>query len=139
MAKAKGRAARPTPKQQAFAAEFLANGRNASAAYRSVYSAGRMSDDAVRKEASRLLKNPHVAPTVRAAVEKAAEAVEVTAEWVLQKLKTEAEDKGEGASQSARIRALELLGKHIGMFAEKKPEGAVRARITTVEVLLPHD
>jgi hypothetical protein len=38
---------------------------------------------------------------------------------VLNGLKAEAELKGEGGSSSARIRAFELLGKHLGMFKEQ--------------------
>ena len=52
-----------TPRQRAFA-HAIASGRSASAAYREVYNAQRMSDAAVRVEASRLRHHPNVALTI---------------------------------------------------------------------------
>lgn len=39
--------------------------------------------------------------------------VDLTAEWVLTRLREEADCTGEGSSHSARVRALELLGKRL--------------------------
>ena len=47
------------------------------------------------------------------------ERVEITQDYVLGNLRREAELVGEGSSHSARVRANELLGKHIGIFDER--------------------
>ena len=49
-----------TPKQEAFVYAYLETG-NGCEAYRRAYSAGSMTDAAIRVEASRLLKHPNVA------------------------------------------------------------------------------
>ncbi len=43
----------------------------------------------------------------------------VTVAYVVEKLKREAEDLSETGSAGSRVKALELLGKHAGMFTEK--------------------
>ena len=40
-------------------------------------------------------------------------------DYVIRRLMEEAERYGEGSSHAARISALALLGRHIGMFTEK--------------------
>lgn len=75
-----------TPKQERFVAEYLANGRNAAAAYRAAYDAARMSDQSVEKEAKKLLRHPLVAPRIAEVCAKAEAATEVTAARVLQEL-----------------------------------------------------
>ena len=42
----------------------------------------------------------------------------ITKEWVLQRLLKEATDFGTRTRQSSRVKALELLGKHLAMFTE---------------------
>ena len=46
-------------------------------------------------------------------------AAAIDRDYVLRRLVEEAELSGEGASHAARIAALALLGKHLGMFTEK--------------------
>jgi hypothetical protein len=46
------------------------------------------------------------------------ERVEVSHDYVLRKLMAEVERSAEETSPNARIKALELLGKHLGMFLD---------------------
>lgn len=64
---------------------------------------------------SRLMKDPDVQAALAARAEKVAEDAEVDAAWVLRRLKLEAVGCGEGGP---RIKALELIGKHLGLFAD---------------------
>lgn len=43
---------------------------------------------------------------------------EMTTAWVLQRLHKEATDFGARTRQSSRVKALELIGKHLAMFTE---------------------
>lgn len=47
---------------------------------------------------------------------------EITTEWVLKRLVREATDFGTRTRQTGRIKALELIGEHLGMW-DKVPEG----------------
>ena len=49
-----------------------------------------------------------------------AEALTLTPDVVLQRLYKEAVREGSGSNHAARIQALTLLGKHLGLFEEKK-------------------
>lgn len=66
----------PTPKQRAFAA-LVVGGSSLTSAYRQTYRTGGMSSTTVAKEASRLARNPHVAPLIEEGVRIAME----QAEW----------------------------------------------------------
>ena len=71
-------------------------------------------------EGCRLLKNPKVRAALDIGKERDARAVQITREWVLERLRLEASGELEDSNASARIKATELLGKHLGMFAEKR-------------------
>jgi hypothetical protein len=60
-----------------------------------------------------------VAKAVNEAEEERAARTEVTADWVVQRLKLEAMREDEQASHSARVSALTQLGKHLGMFEDR--------------------
>ena len=62
------------------------------------------------------------------------ERVEIDADYVIERLKTEAELTGEGSTHGARVSALGLLGKHLGMFIEKHNVNLVQ---TTKLIELP--
>jgi len=104
-----------TAKQAAFVEEYLVDLNATAAAIRAGYSA-----KSARKVGSNLLTLPHVQAAIEEAMAERRERVEVTQDYVLARLKAEAELKGKGASHVGRIRALELLGKHLGMFTEKR-------------------
>lgn len=102
-----------TNKQQAFVREYLID-LNASAAARragySIKTAGKIGQE-------NLLK-PEIADAIAAAQHARAERTHTTQDWVLERLTLEAEREIDSTA-SARIRALELIGKHLGMFIER--------------------
>jgi hypothetical protein len=51
-----------------------------------------------------------------------AEALSLTPELILSQLLKEATREGAGSNHAARIQALQILGKHLGMFVEKKED-----------------
>jgi phage terminase small subunit len=105
------------PRQRKFVEHFLANG-NASRAY--AVAGYRSRGAAARASAAKLLTNANIRAAIDEANRKAATQAEVNAAWVIQRLKEEALREGEGASHPARIRAVELLGKLLGMFTDKQ-------------------
>lgn len=103
-----------TNKQKAFVREYLKDCNGAQAAIRAGY-APAYAD----RQAYLLLENPRVAEAVKKAQDKRAAKAEVTAEFVLRRLLEESEYSGEDGSASARIKATELLGKHLGLFEDR--------------------
>lgn len=140
-----------TDKQERFAQEYVKNGGNASAAYRVVYSA-KGKESTINRSAKELMDNPTIAARIaglRAVVtQQAIEEATVDRAWVLSRLKTVTErclqaapvldrkglpvlvETPEGDLVPAFMfnsmganRSLELLGKEIGMFVERKEQG----------------
>ena len=115
-----GKEERPlTGKQEAFA-KLVAGGAVLSDAYRECYAADSMKDSTVWSEACRLAQNPKVSARIKdiqADMEADRRTIERRREeWVLKRLSEEA-DQADNAS--SRIRALELVGKTIGMFTDR--------------------
>jgi hypothetical protein len=109
-----------TPKQHQFAREVVL-GKSQADAYRSAYNTARMNNNSIRREASRLMDNPNVATTVVELQQKADSAVVqeriASREEVLQTL-TSYMHSGE-PKDSVRLRAVELMGKHYGLFTDR--------------------
>ena len=108
-----------TGKQEAFA-KLLAGGAVLSDANRECYAADSMKDSTVWSEACRLAQNPKVSARIKdiqADMEADRRTIERRREeWVLKRLSEEA-DQADNAS--SRIRALELVGKTVGMFTDR--------------------
>lgn len=122
-----------TAKQEAFA-QAVASGKTLSDAYRSSYEASKMKDSTVWTEASLLMDNPKVSERVQAiqtAVEQRTlhDAARLKRR-VLEQLHKEALS---AESDSARIRALELLGKSIAMFTDKIEQEEVSRSSSDIE------
>lgn len=107
-----------TAKQDRFA-QLVVEGSSYSAAYRAVYDAGSMSLPSVWREAHRLSRNEKVASRIaelvslrqrEACMQASSRAYRVVAE--LENIMTSAK------SDTARLRAAELLGKTVGLFRE---------------------
>lgn len=67
------------------------------------------------------LADPHTDESAADPLRGKADAVnveEMTTEWVLARLYKEATDFGARTRQSSRVKALELIGKHLAMFTE---------------------
>lgn len=113
-----------TPRQQEFVRQYLVD-LNASAAYqRAGY---RSRGNAAEVAACRLLRNVQIKQAIAEAQSKRAVRTELSADWVVKRLRREAGQKGKGASHSARVRALELLGKHLGIFEEDNSQKGATA------------
>lgn len=110
---------RLTAKQEAFAQQVAA-GAILSDAYRECYSAENMADRTVWTEACRLASNPKVATRIKAIQtdrESDQRMVRLRREeYVLKRLASEAEG---AETDGSRVRALELLGKTVGMFTDR--------------------
>lgn len=105
-----------TPKQQLFVREYLKDLSAAAAYRRAGYKAA--TDNVAAVEGHKLLRNPKVAQAIKAAQSKRAERTELTADEVIGGLRKEYGRKD--TTGAARVRALELLGKHLGMFPDKQ-------------------
>jgi phage terminase small subunit len=105
-----------TDKQKKFADEYLID-MNATAAYlRAGY---KCSEAAARSSASDLLTNPNISEYIESKQKKLEIKTEVTAEWVIKEFIENhklARDIGE---LSASNKALESIGRHLGMFNDK--------------------
>lgn len=105
-----------TPKQERFVQEYLVDLNATQAAIRAGYSA---------KTASRigqqLLAKTCISEAIQKAMKKREKRTEVTQDYVITKLREIAEkDASDGPDSdlkySSKIKALELLGKHVGAF-----------------------
>jgi phage terminase small subunit len=103
-----------TAKQARFVQEYLVDCNGAAAARRAGYSVHRAD-----RQAQENLRKPAVAAAIAEAQAKRAERTQITADWVLERLRDEATRQGEGSSAAARVRALHLLGIHFGLFARR--------------------
>lgn len=102
------------PKQQRFVAEYLTDLNATQAAIRAGYS-----EKTAAVIGCENLKKPNIAAAIAEGQAKTAGALEITAEKVLRDLeevRTKALSEGQF---SPAVRAIELCGKHIGMFADK--------------------
>lgn len=123
-----------TPKQAAFVREYLIDLNATQAAIRAGYS-----ERTAHTTGHENLRKPEVAAAVQEAMRERAESTAVTAEMVLERLRTEAEGLGPDTSASARIRASELLGKHLGMFTDKiETSGRQRIEVVYIDDHDPH-
>jgi phage terminase small subunit len=108
-----------TRKQESFACA-IADGADRSSAYRVAYNADQMTPPAVWTEASRLGRNPQVALRVeelKAEAEQVRQTMLVGREHaILAQLEKEALT---AKTDGARIRAIELLGRHLGLFVDR--------------------
>ena len=109
-----------TAKQEAFCIAIL-NGTGWSQAYREAYDAQNMSAASIHREAYALATNPKIASRLeRAEREKQAEQRMQRlsrAERVVQKLEEIALRAGD--TDGTQVRALELLGKTLGLFVDR--------------------
>lgn len=118
-----------TAKQQRFVEEYLIDLNATQAAIRSGYS-----EKTAQEQSSRLLSKAIISEAVNAAQSKKSDSLGITTDWILDGLKTNFERamqavevldrKGNPTGEyeyqgSVANRALELLGKHRGMFSDK--------------------
>lgn len=103
-----------TPKQQRFVQEYLVDLNATQAAIRAGYS--EPSAYAIGVEN---LRKPQIQALIKEAQQERAVRSGLTQDYVLARLQVEAEFSDKGSSPGARVKALELIGKHLGMFIER--------------------
>jgi len=103
-----------TPKQATFVQEYLKDLNGTQAAIRAGYS-----KKTANEQAARLLANASVQAAVTKGREKLAAKAEVTAERVLNGLLAEATADDGPTCKTARVKAWELLGKHLGLMTDR--------------------
>ena len=100
-----------TPRQNLFVSEYLQD-LNATRAARDAGFAH------PNVQGSQLLAKPHVRKRLDEAIMARSERLRIDADWVLSRLEHEAQ--GQDNSAAVRVRALELIGKHLGIFSDRK-------------------
>ncbi|HVL12678.1 MAG TPA: terminase small subunit [Gemmata sp.] len=105
-----------TPRQERFVQEYLIDLNATQAAIRAGYS-----DKGATVRGSELLANRNVAAALAERQRQREERTAVTQDWALRRLVAEAEYTGDGSSHSARVSALGLAMKHLGMLKEDAP------------------
>ena len=104
-----------TPKQQRFIEEYLVDLNATQAAIRAGYSEKRAY--AIGHEN---LRKPEILVAIQAARAEQSKRTQITADWVLTRLREEATPGSENTNFSpSRVKALELLGKHLALFVDK--------------------
>lgn len=126
---------RLTDKQEKFVQNVL-SGMTHIEAYRDAYPGGRSSDAVVAKNASALLKKPHVQRRYEELLDKVRKEGErrgvMSAAEVLERLSeiaSSVKEDDQPAKLSAAVKCLELLGKHHSLFTEKHEVQGVQAVI----------
>jgi phage terminase small subunit len=104
-----------TPRQARFVQEYLKDLNGTQAAVR----VGCRPSNA-RTQAAKWLAKAHIREALAVAQAELAERVQLTQEWVLNRLRKEAER--EDGSPAARVAALKLLGQHVGLWRDKALE-----------------
>jgi hypothetical protein len=105
-----------TEKQTKFIDHYLVTGNATESARLAGYSAA-----TARQMGAENLSKPDIRDAITARQAARSAKVGLTAEWVVERLMAEAVLIGDGAVHGARIKALELLGKHAGMWKDKAP------------------
>ena len=103
-----------TPKRIAFVQEYLKDLNATQAAIRAGYS-----ERTAGQTGHEILKFPEIQAALADAQAERSERTKVDAAFVLNGLQREAAAGDTGEPNTARIRAMELLGKHLGMFVER--------------------
>ncbi len=128
---------RLTPKREKFVQEYLVDLNAAQAAIRAGYSA-----KTARSIGQRLLTNVDIQSAIERRRLELREATQVTQERVVQELalvafcrsgtlpEEDGQDGGMEVKTSDKVRALESLGKHLGLFVDKvEHEGEIQIRL----------
>lgn len=125
-----------TAKQERFVQEYLVDLNATQAAIRAGYS--RKTAYSIGQEN---LRKPEISKEIQVKMEKRSDRTQITQDYVLNKLKAIADQDASDGQDSelkyaSQLKALELLGKHLGMFTDRmKVEGNVPVVIVGDEQL----
>lgn len=103
-----------TPKQADFVREYIASLNATQAAIKAGYS-----EKTAQEQGYQLLRKTSVQQSIEKARARKAEKVELTAEMVLRRIKTEMDSDAADSSPASRLKAAELAAKHLGMLTDK--------------------
>lgn len=103
-----------TKQQLVFVDEYCIDRNGKQAAIRAGYS-----PKTAEQQASRLLSNVKLQEAIEAKLKRIEVKAEVSAEWVLKELIDNAKMAKEMGDLNPANKALELIGKHLGMFTDK--------------------
>ncbi len=134
-----------TPKQARFVEEYLIDLNATAAAKRAGYS-----ERTAYAQGQRLLKHVEIAAAIQKAQEARSERTRIDQDWVIERLvgvyeasmgarpvcDKNGEEKGFTFNPTAANRALELIGKHKGMFIVRKLIGLRRIEDMTEDELV---
>ncbi len=134
-----------TPKQARFVEEYLLDLNATAAAKRAGYS-----ERTAYAQGQRLLKNVEIAAAIQKAQEARSERTKISQDWVIERLvgvykasmearpvcDKNGDEKGFTFNPTAANRALELIGKHKGMFIDRKLIGLRRIEDMTEDELV---
>jgi hypothetical protein len=101
--------------QRKFVLNYMEHGSAASAARAAGYS-----PKTAKEAGSQLLSTPNVIIAISYHQQRLLEKTDLTAGWVIARLRMESLYTGPGSTQAARVRALELLAKHLGIITDKR-------------------
>jgi hypothetical protein len=116
-------------KQEAFCRFYCANGGNATAAAK----AAGYSEKTAHAIGGQNLKKVEIAEFIATLKKPVYDELEADTVWVRQKLKEEAE-RMRGGTHAGRIRALELIGKDLGMWKDEGAKPAADLPVLRMEV-----
>lgn len=103
-----------TAQHQRFVDEYVIDRNGKQAAIRAGYS-----EKTAEQQASRLLRNVKVQEAIEAKLKRISMKTELTAEWVLKEFAENHRLAREMGELQASNKALENIGKHLGMFTDK--------------------
>lgn len=117
-----------TPKQEQFCREYLIDLNATQAAIRAGYSA-----KTARAIGAENLTKPDIAARIESLMAGRLKRTDLSGGWVVDRLKEAAEKNlGAEASQAAGIKALDLLGRHFGIFGEDNKQ---KAAVSTEDII----
>lgn len=108
-----------TGKQALFIQEYLVDLNATAAAQRAGYSA-----KTARQQGHRLLMNVYIQSTIQQAMQTRGQRLQLDQDYVLEKLREIADQDASDAPDSSlkyssKLKALELLGRHLGLFNDR--------------------
>jgi phage terminase small subunit len=109
------------PKQQRFVDEYLIDLNATQAAIRAGYSA-----KTARQIGEQNLSKIDIKEAIQARMAARSQNTEVTQEWVVMAIKKNYEEARTEKEFNAVNKALELLGKHVGMFNKVELDGTIK-------------
>jgi phage terminase small subunit len=112
-----------------FAEAYVAG---ATAAEAMAAAGGNRTERGAEVQGSRWLNTPEIAAKIKELQDEAAERNAVTVDWIVEKLKHQAET---AQKPGDRIRALEILGKYKGMFTDRVEHSGPNGAPLTIETI----